>query len=230
MTGYAIFLSGILCDGGLWQTQIEALSDVSNCQYVTPEGETISEMAVSVLNQAPAKFTLFASSMGGYIAFEIAKTAPERLHSLVLTNTSARSDHSKQRELRLSTIEEIKSGQFELVVDRLLPALVSPMHRKDEVLMKHIREMMLRVGPTTTLRQQIATLNRRDARPFLTDISLPTLVISSQHDRVTPPEHGEEITSLVSGAEHHLLNNAGHLSPIEASERITQILRTWVHR
>ena len=113
MTRQIIFLSGILCDWCLWDIQMEALSDVAQCQCISPEGTSIEEMARSVLAQAPDTFTLSASSMGGYIGMEMARIAPERIETLILSNTSARQDHPKQRQVRLSTIEELKTGKFE---------------------------------------------------------------------------------------------------------------------
>ena len=222
-----IFLSGILCDHELWDAQIEALSDITQCQYLAPEGPSIADMATSVLRVAPEKFHLCASSMGGYIAMEIASMAPDRLQSLVLSNTSARSDEPKQRSLRLSTIEEIRSGKFDTVVDRLLPVLVSPKNRGDVELLRRIRTMMQRVGPETTLNQQIATLNRRDFRASLPEISVPSLVISCADDRVTPPEHGQEIAALLDGSQFQLLQEAGHLSSIEVAGQITALIRDW---
>ena len=228
MTQQIVFLSGILCDWGLWEIQMDALSDVAECQCISPEGTSIEEMARSVLNQAPDTFILSASSMGGYIGMEMARIAPERIEMLILSNTSARQDHPKQRELRLSTIDELKAGDFDTVVERLVPALVSPERRDDEELLTSIRHMMHRVGPETTLRQQLATLDRPDYRPFLKTLGLRTKVISCGHDRVTLPQHGAEIADLVSGAELQHLPQAGHLSPLETPDAVTHLLRNWL--
>ena len=168
--------------------------------------------------------------MGGYIGMEMARIAPERIETLILSNTSARQDHPKQKELRLSTIEELKTGDFETVVERLIPALVSSDRRGDEALLGSIRQMMHRVGPETTLRQQLATLDRPDYRPFLKNLELPTRVISCGHDRVTPPEHGAEIADLVPGALYEHLPNAGHLSPLETPDAVTNLLSNWLPR
>lgn len=228
MIAPTVFLSGILCDQELWAAQMDALSDITECIFIDPEGETISDMAVSVLHQAPDRFALCASSMGGYIAMQIVGSAPNRLDHLILSNTSARADHPKQREFRLSTIEELKTGEFDRIVDRLLPALVSPTRRSDKGLMQSIYEMMHRVGAEKTLRQQLATLARPDFRLDLSDVAIKTLVLSSQHDRVTPPEHGQEIASLIPNASHFLLEDSGHLSPMDAREQVTKSLRDWL--
>ncbi|MEM8935346.1 MAG: alpha/beta fold hydrolase [Pseudomonadota bacterium] len=228
MSRHIIFLSGIFCDWGLWEGQIATLSDIATCQYVAPKGATLREMAISVLSETPESFSLAASSMGGYIAMYIAQIAPERIEALFLSNVSAQRDHSKQRELRLSTIEELKSGDFHLVVERLLPALLSPGRRADEALIDTIRRMMHRVGRKTTLRQQLATIDRPDFRSYLPEVEIPTLVLTAENDRVTPPELGVEIASLIKGARLEHLATSGHLSALESQAEVTDLMRDWL--
>ena len=72
-----------------------------------------------------------------------------------------------------------------------------------------------------------AVIWRTDLRQLLPTLAIPTLVITSARDASTPPEHGEAIASLVSGAVHHRLAG-GHLSPIEEADHVTSLLSAFL--
>ena len=69
-------------------------------------------LAQKVLATAPNRFALAGLSMGGYVAQEIMKHAPERVERLALLDTSGRADADEQRERRDQLIEMSRIGKF----------------------------------------------------------------------------------------------------------------------
>jgi pimeloyl-ACP methyl ester carboxylesterase len=117
-----LFLPGLLCDAALWQHQIKALKGDFNTSVADLTGyDSIPALAAAALAKAPKRFTLVALSMGGYVAFEMMRSAPERVERLVLMDTSARPDTPEQKRRRKGLIELSRKGDFKGVTPRLLP-------------------------------------------------------------------------------------------------------------
>lgn len=163
--------------------------------------------------------------MGGYVALEIMRQAPERVTRLLLMDTSTRPDTAEQTRRRRGLIELAKRGDFKGVTPRLLPMLIAPERLADNVLTKTIMDMAQRVGKEAFLRQQTAILGRVDSRPFLPDIKIPVTIICGEHDALTPPEHSHEMAQLIGGkTQVEVIRKSGHLAPLESPEAVNSIL------
>src|SRR5579863_1745021 len=106
-----LLLPGLLCDRRLWQPQIEALQGrVETIVADLTRDDSLTAMARSVLTEAPAKFALAGLSMGGYVAQEIMRQAPERVERLALIDTNARADTEEQSKARRELIALAEIG------------------------------------------------------------------------------------------------------------------------
>lgn len=223
-----IFLPGLICDHALWREQMIALSQDFDCRVADlTRSETVAEMARSVLDDAPPRFHLTALSMGGYVAFEILRQAPERVARLALLNTKARPDSEEETKRRKDLLSSVGVGNFKGATGRLLPLFIHEDRLADEDLTADIEAMAERVGKDAFVRQQKAILTRPDSRPGLAKISCPTLVIGSRQDRLTPVDCHEEMAAGIPGAELIIIEDCGHLSPMEHPDRVTEELRRW---
>ena len=182
-----LFLPGLLCDATLWRAQIDDLADVAAPMVadLTLDG-SVAAMAARTLAAAPPRFSLVALSMGGYVAFEIMRQAPERVTRLALLATSAAPDDAARAAERRGAMESLRIGKFMGVTARLLPQLVHPGHVEGPV-GEAVIAMAQRVGRAAFLRQQQAILTRPDSRPTLAAIAVPTIVGVGDGDRLTPP-------------------------------------------
>jgi len=225
-----VLLPGIACDARLWRAQCDALADIAECRVVVPQGVTMDDMADDVLALTPGRFALAGLSMGGYVALAVMRRAPERVSHICLANTSAHPDTDAQREGRLRLIAETKAGRFEQVIARLLPLLTHPDRRHDTALRSAITAMMQCSGEETFIRQQKAAGARPDSRPGLMQIDVPACIIAGRADRVTLPEHAAEMANAIGRADLHVLETCAHLTPMEAPEQVTSIMRTWLGR
>jgi pimeloyl-ACP methyl ester carboxylesterase len=181
-----------------------------------------------VLTQAPACFALAGLSMGGYVALEILRQAPQRVMKLALFDTSARADTPEQQERRRLLLALSRSGQFKGVTPRLLPLLIHPDRLQDKDLTTNVMAMAERVGRAAFANQQTAILNRIDSRPFLKNITCPTLVVGGKQDAITPPEIVREIADGVAGAHFEMIEECGHLSPLEQPQIVNDLMRLWL--
>ncbi|UKJ75775.1 alpha/beta fold hydrolase [Azospirillum brasilense] len=224
-----ILLPGMPLDAALWEHQTGHLADVAEAAVGDLTGQdSMAALAAAVLAQAPARFALAGLSMGGYVAFEILRQAPERVVKLALLDTSARPDTPEQTVTRQDAVRLVGQGRLRQVVAAGMPRLVHPDRSADPVLVDSVQAQAQRVGADGYVRQQTAIMNRPDSRPGLGAIACPTLVLCGRQDAITPPTLHEEIAEGIPGAHLALIEDCGHLSAMEQPQAVTALLRQWL--
>jgi pimeloyl-ACP methyl ester carboxylesterase len=226
-----VLLPGLLCDHALWEPQIAPLSDAC-VPWVADltRDDSFAPMAARVLAEAPAqRFALAGLSMGGYVAMEIMRQAPERVTRLALLDTRATLDTPEEtvRRREFMRLAQTEHG-FTAITTRMLPLLVHPARAKDEPLIRVIGEMAQRIGVEGYLRQQNAIISRPDFRPDLRRIEGPTLALCGRQDVLTPLEKHEEIARLIPTARLVIIEECGHLSTLERPYEVNVALRDWL--
>ena len=224
-----ILLPGLLCDAALWHAQVEGLGTVAKPFVVDlTQDDSLAGMARRALAEAPPSFALAGLSMGGYVAQEMMRQAPERVAKLALLDTSARADTPEQTARRRGLIELSEKGDFRGVTPRLLPLFIHPARHEDKPLTEVIMGMAERVGKEAFLHQQKAIMGRPDGREDLRRIACPTLVLCGRQDALTPLALHEEIAGLVPGAKLVVVEDCGHLSTLEKPITVAAALRQWL--
>lgn len=222
-----ILLPGLFCDDELWAAQRESLADTVDVVIADlRQDESIAAMAGRVLACAPARFAVAGLSMGGYVALEMWRHAPQRISRIALFDTSARPDTQEQSAGRRAAVARAVDQSLERVVRETLPRLIGPDAPQDVI--EAFVAMALRVGLTVYIRQQEAIIHRADSRPCLGTISVPTLVAVGESDLLTPPELAEEMAALIPGAKLARIAQCGHLASLEQPEAVTALLRAWL--
>lgn len=224
-----VLLPGLLCDGALWRHQTETLADI--CQpWVADltQDETIAAMAERVLEQTPPTFCLAGLSMGGYVAQEIMRKAPERVERLALIDTNARADTEAQVNTRRELIGLSQTGKFKGVTPRLLPNLIHPSRLKDPTVANVVLEMAERVGQEAFIRQQKAIMTRVDGRGDLPAIRVPTLIMCGRQDALSSLAFHAEMAEAVPNARLVVVEDCGHLVTLERPYAASAVLRYWL--
>jgi pimeloyl-ACP methyl ester carboxylesterase len=164
---HLVLLPGLLCDGALWEPQIDGLADACR-PWIADVGQddSIAAMAARALRDAPAdRFALAGLSMGGYVAMELLRQAPQRVTRLALLDTRARLDTPEETGRRMELIRLAQNERgFTPITSRMLPLLVHPSRLEDRALVEIIRGMAERTGVEGYIRQQHAIIGRPDAR------------------------------------------------------------------
>ncbi|MCW5750185.1 MAG: alpha/beta fold hydrolase [Alphaproteobacteria bacterium] len=225
-----LLVPGLLCTDDLWRDQVANLGDIAEIRITRAQRQfdNLSDMARSILAEAPDRFALAGLSMGGYVAFEIMRQAAVRVRALALLDTSARPDTIEQTTRRKDLMSLAEKGKFKGVTPRLLPLFLHPDRLGEVGLTSRVSAMAEEVGRDGFLRQQAAIIARPDSRPMLQRIACPTLVLCGDQDLVTPPELSREIAAGIAGAELVLLPRCGHLSTMEMPAEVNAAMRRWL--
>jgi pimeloyl-ACP methyl ester carboxylesterase len=225
-----VVLPGTLCDARVWPDQLMAPPAQQPLQAGDLTRDTsISAMAARVLADAPPRFALAGLSLGGIVALEITRRAPERVARLALLSTTARPPTEGQREQWRRLAALTRMGRLaEIVRDKLLPTLVSADGLQIPGVAATIEAMARAVGPEGYLRQLAALETRIDSRPLLGLIRCPTLVLAAEADVVCPAELHAEIAAGIPGALLRHLPGCGHLSTLEQPGVVAEMLSAWL--
>jgi len=223
-----VLITGQLLTDAVWQPLLDAWPDRDIIVADNQSDDTIEGFAQRLLDNAPPKFALIAHAMGGFIAFEVMRRAPERVAKLALIATLASADGPAQTARRQGYIDLVESGQFEQVVEERIPILFPEDKRNDARLLGIARQMASDTGGATFLAQQRAIMARIDSRPRLGEIAVPTLLIWGEKDGITSRAHHDEILDAIPGAKLKVIAGAGHLPTVEASEVVVPFLADFI--
>lgn len=224
-----LLLPGLLNDASVFTDQVAALSTVARVEVGNLTiAESIAELAASVLQTVSAKqFVLLGLSLGGYVAFEIMRQAPQRVSGLVLMDTTARPDTAEASAKREALIE-LAASDLDAVIEQLLPLLSHPERMNLPVVRGLIQSMANGLGHEVFARQQRAIIGRPDSRPTLKGITCPTLVVCGQDDQITPPELAAEIADGIRHARLETIAQCGHLATLDQPALVSDLLLDWI--
>jgi pimeloyl-ACP methyl ester carboxylesterase len=224
-----LLLPGLLCDEAMWSHQYKYLSEVAEITIADfTRSDSMPGMAEAALSAVQGNFALAGLSMGGYVALEIMRRAPERVSKLALLDTSPKSDTQEQTERRHQLMKLTRDGNFDEVLSIFMSMIIHPARMKDKALCEEIGEMNRRVGPEAYVRQQKAIMGRPDSMDDLDRITCPTLVLCGRQDELTPPEIHEEIVSRIPNSRLAIIEDCAHLSTMEQPQAVTVMLRDWL--
>lgn len=218
-----------MCDARLFLHQIAAFSH-ERVVHIAPlaTGETIEEIAESVLATAPDKFALAGLGMGGVVALEIQRRASGRVTRLALLDTNSQSETPVIAAAREAQIVKAKAGRLQDVMrEDLLPDYLAPGSQRSEILAL-VMEMALDIGADVYLRQSRALQRRPDQQKTLRLLKVPTLVLCGVHDALTPIRHHEFMAALIPYAQLEIIPDAGHLPTLEQPDETNRHLRNWL--
>lgn len=232
MSRNLVLLPGMLGNAALWQNQVEALAkDYTIMVGNLTHGGTMEELAASVLKTAPPKFALAGFSMGGIVAAEVARQAPDRVERLAFVGSNPFPLTEKQAAWWDRFMVSVEREGFEpTVLNRLYPHFVHPDHANDAALRETVLKMSRDIGQETML-WQVHAIQRGTVKSFnWSEFSMPTAVIAGREDVLCPPRFQEDLAAQLPDSELTLIENCGHLAPLEKPHAVTQLLEGWMHR
>ena len=231
-----LLLPGLGCDRAAWASQVTQLRDVADCA-VADYGtlDSLPAMADAVLASAPPSFAIAGHSMGGRVALEVCRRAPQRVRGLALLDTGyeARAqDEAGERERagRMELVDLARTGGMRAMAQRWVRPMVHPDRLNDADLIEAIVSMLERKAASVFEAQQRALLARPDATQLLSQIACPTLVLCGRDDAWSPPSRHEAMAKRIAHAKLVVVERCGHMSTMEQPAEVSAALRAWLER
>lgn len=229
MTEPVVFLPGTMCDARLFGPQIAALSsEVTVTVAPITKGERVEEIASGLLDTLPARFALAGLSLGGVVAMEILRRAPDRVTRMALMSTNALAETPQAAAAREPQIVKVRSGKFkEVIAEEIEPKYFPPGAWREEIVAL-VMDMAEFLGPNVFVRQSRALQRRRDQQKTLRQCKVPTMVLCGEHDQLSPVKRHTFMAELIPNAELRVIEGAGHLPTLEKPDQTTNALRDWL--
>lgn len=227
----------------LWDEQVEALS--SRHRVIAPDlrgfGESDAAPGTATMNLMARDLVLLLNhlgivraavcglSMGGYVALALYKQLPSRVRALVLADTRAQPDTEDAKQTRFQQAEKALSEGMAGIADGMLPKLLTPetVSKHPEVV-KRVRDMMLKTKPEGAAAALRGMAERDDQTELLAKITVPVLILVGAEDAITPVADSEKMHAAISGSHLVVLENAGHVSNIERTEKFNDALLSFL--
>jgi len=224
-----VLVPGLLCDELVWEHAVTAFAP--GRQVIVPMLDTLDSipaMAARLLADAPAHFALAGYSLGGRIALEVYRQAPQRVSRLALLDTGVHPCSAGEPARRHELVSLARSQGMRALARAWLPPMVHPARSADPAVMAPLEAMVERRTPDTFRNQVTALLNRPDATPVLATVACPTLVLCGREDQWSPLAQHEAIAAQIRGARLAVIDDAAHFAPFERPAPVTDQLRTWL--
>jgi len=222
-------LPGLLCDETVFAPQINGLADAVDVRAPRFLGfDSLTDMARHVLEIAPERFSIAGFSMGGRVAFEIMRLAPQRVERFCAFDTGAGPKAQGEDAKRQAVIDLAYREGMGALAAAWLPPMIHPDRRKDAAFMQPLIDMVLRANPELHERQIRALVNRPDARPVLPTIRCPALIACGRDDEWSPVAQHEAMAEAIPGARLAVFDHCGHFLPVEQPQAFNDALRAWM--
>jgi pimeloyl-ACP methyl ester carboxylesterase len=224
-----LFLPGLACDARIYAPQLAAFAD-SRAVDGYGLADSLPEMARIALEQAPDSFDLFGHSMGGRVALEVYRLAPERVRRLALVSTGVHSLGEGEAAKRAALQAIGWNHGFEKLIDEWLPPMVAEANRARPEIYDPLRQMNVEAGQEVFDAQIHALVNRPETESLLPQIACPTLVMTGELDTWAPPAQHEAIAAAIPNSELVIVPGAGHMIQLEAPEAVNSAIAAWLAR
>lgn len=223
-----VLIPGMMCDARMWGGLPPALQPRQVIHVLPTGAETMAGLAQDFLRDAPARFALAGLSMGGILAMEIVAQAPERVERLALLDTNARAEVPQVQARRGPQITRaLQGGLAQIMRDEMMPHYLAKGQDQKEVLDLCL-DMALALGPEVFARQSRALRDRVDRQAALAGFTGPALVLMGAEDRLCPRDRHDLMHALMPQSNMVVIENAGHLPPLERPEQTLAAMRRWL--
>ena len=222
-----LLLPGSMCDARLWSSLIHL-----DAVYVDLSHEdSIPAMARSALAKHPGPLIPIGFSMGGIVALEMARQAPEQIVALILSDTNAAADLPERAAVRPIQQSRVRDGQLAAIVaEELKPAYLAAQNCENEALKSLLFDMAMQLGDDVFIAQSEALRTRADLGPVLDSFTGPVLFLCGAEDALCPPSWHQTMAARCSDSEVHVIDGAGHLLPLEQSDQFSAVIDGWLMR
>jgi pimeloyl-ACP methyl ester carboxylesterase len=221
-----VLLPGFMCDADLWRDMADDLARLGPLHYGNVyQDDTLEGMARRVLAETPERFVLIGFSMGGFVSRVLTLMAPERVAGVAFVASSAREYTPAERQRRM---QGARPGDKPKSANPGVALGLHPDRERDPVLLDRLRAMQRRLGSGVRTRQ--SALVRKDGYADLARITCPSLVVACRQDRLRRLEETERMAKCLPHARFEVLEECGHMAPLERPHELAALLGDWIER
>lgn len=230
-----LLVPGLMCDAAVWSPLLPALAPLAQCHVVDHgEANNLGAMADQLLATAPPTFALAGHSMGGRVALEVMRRAPERVTRLALLDTGYKAKApgaagEEEERKRYALLDIARTQGVRAMAQVWVQGMVAPERLADAALIEAIVAMLARKSADVFAHQIQALLNRPDTLDVLAAVRVPTLVACGQQDSWSPPSQHQEIAAHIPACPRvYTIEHAGHMATMEQAHRCAQLMIHWL--
>ena len=238
-----IFVHGFPFDHGMWDVQIEDLSEDYYCitydirglgESPAGDGQFTMESFVddleTIIDELKLNLPVLCGlSMGGYISLRAMEKMEERFRALILCDTKALEDNDAGKIKRAEGIKSINENGVENFVEQFVlncfseNFMIKNNPKYEEILIRSKNNSPIGVKGCL-----LAMAGRTDTTALLPNISIPTLVLCGEEDKLTPPRIMKSMADQINNSEFHVIARAGHMAPLEAADIVNEKMRSFL--
>ncbi|MER5170617.1 alpha/beta fold hydrolase [Thioclava kandeliae] len=224
-----VLLPGFMSDARLYWHQLAELSAERAVMVCPLRGDSIEEMARSVLAEAPPRFALAGHWLGALVAMEVLRQAPERVTRIAMINVSPLPETPTMAGLREQRILKAKTGRLDDAMLEEVPASALAEGESRINVQAMMLDMAQTLGPDRFAAQSRALMRRPDQQRLLRNSPVRALLLCGVHDTICPPRRHQFLAELIPHGTYTEIAQAGHLTPLEQPEAVTSALREWLN-
>ncbi|HLH31612.1 MAG TPA: alpha/beta hydrolase [Terriglobia bacterium] len=231
---HLILIPGLMCDEAVWTHQARELRDIATISIAEHDGlDSLGKMAEAILTDAPERFAIAGHSMGGRVAFEVFRRVPERIAGMALMDTAyapraAGAAGEQEAANRYALLDIAREKGTRVMAAEWVQGMVHPDRLSDQALITAILDMFGRKTADTFAAQIKALLERPDATSLLPRIQCPTMVLCGRQDAWSTLAQHEQIAAAIPRSRLAVIENCGHMAPMERPEDVTAEMRKWL--
>jgi len=222
-------LPGLLCDETIWSAQRAALS--ASADVVVPDFRgfrSLPDMAAAVLAEAPEHFSVAGHSMGGRVALEIHRAAPERIERIALLSTSYRPADEGEPARRKTFIDTARRDGMATLASSWIPRLLHPDHLANREMVESISRVIESYTVGELEGQVHALLHRADDTENLRGIRCPALIACGREDAWGSADEHRIMASMITHATLGIIGPSGHMMTLEQPDETNRLLLAWM--
>jgi len=224
-----VTIPGIMSDARTWAPVAQDLEPNVDAVHVadTTKDATLEAMATRALNDTKGDLIVMAHSMGGRVAMEMGRQAPERIKAMILSSTSAEGPGANELEHRQTRIDAANADMTSYAAN-WAPKVLSKENAQNDALVAQIRQMVVDCGAAVHERQNLALLHRPDATTYIGDFPFPVLLITGDQDHLSTKDVHDAVAAKIPDATSLVVAGAGHLLPFEQPQAVSETVRNWL--
>lgn len=223
-----LFIPGHMQDARAFLPQMVALGAGRSVQVFTCDADSVERLSEQALAGAPPRFTVIGHGLGGNVALEVLRRAPDRVSRIVLLATDPLSEAPQVAAAREARMVAARAGRLKLAIAEDVPDAALADTPVREALKLLLRDMAYGLGEGVYLRQCKALQRRPDQQKTLRRALVPALFIAGEVDTVVPVRRQEFARDLTPNSALRVIAGGGHLPMLEEPEAVTDAITAFL--